>query len=541
MGDSVNNSNDMDVDSTGNGQNQNENIDDYMIAFLAQQEELEKSGNHIMNQQYLANYEKNFREYQQKNKNENTEIQNGTENDEEIAKLLQENYLHEQEMFNSMGGNNQYPAVIPKSNSNNANKVDENLINYHNEELQKQYHERLIKEKLTHEYFRAKLNSNDAIEIKKQIRDFYVDFEQKTKNVFQTPDEQSQYLRSFLMQLSKELIENPLWANSDKEEQENAIIEMEKLITRKLFDITYGPSEDLAKDSLLSHKIHMHSWLEPRHVDLPDFDFHLFEKAGNELNKMNLYKFYIDKIICIVNCIKLIEDIYRKNISDKSLSNDELLSLLIFVILKTNPKKLISNVLYIVRYANPNLLSIGIYEYSLTSIWSSITFIEKISQNSLTINAEEYDAKIIEMTKMEESNNYNSSSSIQPSNSTGSNSGGIIKSVMGLFQSVMGNESSTSNTDGDIPYQGIFRHLDSVNSVNSINRKESSLSSNSILVNDYIKELREKYFSGSSEPVAKPFDDSTLSEEERKKLMEVDKELKASLSISSNKGDERKK
>ncbi|ORY49216.1 hypothetical protein LY90DRAFT_508690 [Neocallimastix californiae] len=196
---------------------------------------------------------------------------------------------------------------------------------------------------------------------------------------------------------------------------------------------------------------------------------------------------------------------------------------------------------YIVRYANPNLLSIGIYEYSLTSIWSSITFIEKISQNSLTINAEEYDAKIIEMTKMEESNNYNSSSSIQPSNSTGSNSGGIIKSVMGLFQSVMGNESSTSNTDGDIPYQGIFRHLDSVNSVNSINRKESSLSSNSILVNDYIKELREKYFSGSSEPVAKPFDDSTLSEEERKKLMEVDKELKASLSISSNKGDERKK
>jgi len=50
---------------------------------------------------------------------------------------------------------------------------------------------------------------------------------------------------------------------------------------------------------------------------------------------------------------------------------------------------------YIVRYANPNLLSIGIYEYSLTSIWSSITFIEKISQNSLTINAEEYDALVL--------------------------------------------------------------------------------------------------------------------------------------------------
>jgi len=522
MGDSVNNSNDMDVDNTGNGPSQNENVDDYMIAFLAQQEELEKSGNHIMNQQYLANYEKSFREYQQKNKSENTEMQNGTENDEEIAKLLQENYLHEQEMFNSMGGNNQYPATIPKSNSNNANKVDENLINYHNEELQKQYHERHIKEKLTHEYFRTKLNSNDAIEIKKQIRDFYIDFEQKTKNVFQSPDEQSQYLRSFLMQLSKELIENPLWANSDKEEQENAIIEMEKLITKKLFDITYGPSEDLAKDTLLSHKIHMHSWVEPRHFDLPDFDFHLFEKAGNELQKMNLYKFYIDKIICIVNCIKLIEDAYRKNVTNKDVSNDELLSLLIFVILKTNPKKLISNVLYIIRYANPNFFSIGIYEYSLTCMWSAVTFIEKISQTSLTIDSEEYDAKIIEMTNKMDGSNYNPSL-IEASNS---NSSGIFKSVMGLFQSASNNE----NIDGDIPYQGIFGHLDSV---------RSSLSSNSVTINEYRKELRERSISGMSD-ITRPFDDSILSEIEQKKLVEVDKELKASLSINSNKGEEKK-
>jgi len=25
----------------------------------------------------------------------------------------------------------------------------------------------------------------------------------------------------------------------------------------------------------------MHSWVEPRHFDLPDFDYHIFEKAGN--------------------------------------------------------------------------------------------------------------------------------------------------------------------------------------------------------------------------------------------------------------------
>jgi len=25
----------------------------------------------------------------------------------------------------------------------------------------------------------------------------------------------------------------------------------------------------------------MHSWVEPRHFDLSDFDYHIFEKAGN--------------------------------------------------------------------------------------------------------------------------------------------------------------------------------------------------------------------------------------------------------------------
>ncbi|ORX49008.1 hypothetical protein BCR36DRAFT_292639 [Piromyces finnis] len=247
------------------------------------------------------------------------------------------------------------------------------------------------KEKLSHENFRNKLNSEEAIPIKMQIRDFYIDFEQKSKSVFTSPEEQSQYLREFLNNLSRLIIENPLWVNCDREEQENAIVEMEKLITKKFFDITFGPSEDLAKDTLLSHRIFMHSWVEPRHFDLPDFDYSIFENAGNELSKMNLYKFYIDKLICIVNSVKLIEYAYRKNISEEEITNDKLIALLIFVILKTNPKNLISNLQYIIRYVNPNLLSIDIYNVSLANIWGAITYIEKISQTELSITPEEYE------------------------------------------------------------------------------------------------------------------------------------------------------
>jgi len=237
---------------------------------------------------------------------------------------------------------------------------------------------------------------------------------------------------------------------------------------------------------------------------------------------VNYFKFYIDKIICIVNCIKLIEGAYCSNVSNKeSLSTDELLSLLIFVILKTNPKKLGSNIKYIARYINPSLLTIGIYDYSLKSIWGSLTFIEKLSQTSLTITPEEYEAKIIEMEKIfVDKMNQNSTSGFN-----------LIQTIKGL---IFRNDSfASSTTEGDIP-QGIFSHLDSVTSSHSIGRNGSSLSSNSITVNEYKKELNEKYKNNMNEPITRPFE-TQFTEEDENNLEKADCELKASLSISSNK------
>ncbi|ORX43808.1 hypothetical protein BCR36DRAFT_399850 [Piromyces finnis] len=117
-------------------------------------------------------------------------------------------------------------------------------------------------------------------------------------------------------------------------------------------------------------------------------------------------------------------------------------------------------------------------------------------------------------------------------------SGGIIQSVMGFF---FGNDNASSsnsnNNTEDYPYQGIFTHLDSANSVN---RNGSSLSSNSVLFNEYKNELKDNYLNNMNEPVTNPFS-SNLSEEEKRILVEVDKEIKASLSINSNKGSNEEK
>jgi len=49
------------------------------------------------------------------------------------------------------------------------------------------------------EVFKNKINSEEAIPIKNEIVDFFIDFEQKSINdFFKSPDEQSQYLREFI-------------------------------------------------------------------------------------------------------------------------------------------------------------------------------------------------------------------------------------------------------------------------------------------------------------------------------------------------------
>lgn len=240
------------------------------------------------------------------------------------------------------------------------------------------------------EVFKNKINSEEAIPIKNEIVDFFIDFEQKSINdFFKSPDEQSQYLREFIRNISLKVIENPLWASSDRIEQESALVEIEKLITKGVFDITFRPPEDEKREKLFSQKILMYSWIEPKHFDLPEFDYNIFGNAVNELCKMNSYKFYIDKIICLLNCMALINYNYRRNVSNEELDEKTFIKLLIFVILKTNPDRLFSNVIYILRYINPSYYSINIYEKGIAIICEAITFIEKIPQTCLTMLSEE--------------------------------------------------------------------------------------------------------------------------------------------------------
>jgi hypothetical protein len=63
-----------------------------------------------------------------------------------------------------------------------------------------------------------------------------------------------------------------------------------------------------------------------------------------ELLKINHYKAPRDKMICILNCCKVIFGLIRHLSGSESTSADAFVPVLIFVVLRANPENLVSNV-----------------------------------------------------------------------------------------------------------------------------------------------------------------------------------------------------
>lgn len=111
-----------------------------------------------------------------------------------------------------------------------------------------------------------------------------------------------------------------------------------------------------------------------------------------ELLKINHYKAPRDKMICILNCCKVIFGLLR-HVQD-STSADAFIPILIFVVLQANPENLLSNVEYITRFRSSSKLQ-GEAGYYLSSLGGAVAFIETMDASSLSnITQEEFESHV---------------------------------------------------------------------------------------------------------------------------------------------------
>lgn len=249
--------------------------------------------------------------------------------------------------------------------------------------------------------FLNQMRTKQADPIARYVKSFLNEFLKKNW----TAKEQVKIITDFETFIRAKMRECPPFATMNESDWQNSQEGIEKLIMNRLYVRTFSPrmapalrrndhEEDLLRDKVLAEKLRVWHWVEPRHLDidaasLPDNQRLFVELACKELNKVNHYRAPRDKVICILNCSKVIWALIRQA---KLESNaDSFLPLLIYVVLQARPTFLISNLNYINRFRG-NIH--GETAYYLSMAASAVAFIEGLDKSSLTIGDEEYEEKI---------------------------------------------------------------------------------------------------------------------------------------------------
>jgi Rab5 GDP/GTP exchange factor len=269
--------------------------------------------------------------------------------------------------------------------------------------------------------FLEQLRHKSADPVAKFLRSFLTEFGKKQWMVH----EQVKIIGDFLAFIANKMALCDVWREVSDTEFDNAKEGMEKLVMNRLYAQTFSPAipspaqpprakgrrrdpeklagpgrrgqhqEDVERDEILAQKIRIYGWVKEEHLDIapvgPSGEKFL-KLAQQELLKMKGYRAPRDKVICILNCCKVIFGLL-KNAKFADTSADSFVPLLIYVVLQANPEHLVSNIQYILRFRNQDKLG-GEAGYYLSSLSGAVQFVESLDRTSLTITDEEFERNV---------------------------------------------------------------------------------------------------------------------------------------------------
>ncbi|KAA8544538.1 hypothetical protein F0562_022550 [Nyssa sinensis] len=220
---------------------------------------------------------------------------------------------------------------------------------------------------------------------------FIVSFSFHTVN----PENDGRRLQEFLLNMEAAIRDHPLWAGATEEEVDCAMEGLEKYVMTKLFSRTFASfAEDAKIDQEILEKISLlQNFLRPEHLDIPavfnnNASWLLAEK---ELQKINAFKAPREKLLCILNCCRVINNLLlNSSMSENRVPGaDDFLPVLIYVMIKANPPQLHSNLKFIQLYRRQAKL-VSEAAYYFTNLVSAKSFIVDLDGKSLSIDETEF-------------------------------------------------------------------------------------------------------------------------------------------------------
>lgn len=202
--------------------------------------------------------------------------------------------------------------------------------------------------------FLEQLRHRTADPVAKFLRSFLNEFGKRQWMVH----EQVKIISDFLTFITNKMAQCEVWRDVSDSEFDNAKEGMEKLVMNRLYSQTFSPAipappsiprsasrsrrremerlhgpwrrgqhqEDVERDDVLAQKMRIYSWVKEQHLDIPPVGAHghrflslaqqgrsrctfmlgLYLTLNIELLKINGYRAPRDKVICILNCCKVI-------------------------------------------------------------------------------------------------------------------------------------------------------------------------------------------------------------------------------------------
>ncbi|XP_019754627.1 rab5 GDP/GTP exchange factor isoform X1 [Dendroctonus ponderosae] len=173
------------------------------------------------------------------------------------------------------------------------------------------------------------------------------------------------------------------------------LFEKHSMVT--LYTWLFCPSftNDEEKDLSIQDRIRKLTWVNAHHLDCCISETSLEVRdlvytAITDLLGMDSVNAPQEKLQCVVKCCRSVVEVLQ-HCQGGPVSADEFLPALIFVVLKANPARLKSNILYVTRFCKDSKLMQGEAGYYFTNLCCAVSFIENLTAESLNMTEKEFE------------------------------------------------------------------------------------------------------------------------------------------------------
>lgn len=201
-----------------------------------------------------------------------------------------------------------------------------------------------------------------------------------------TETEISTSIKNYLFLIKDELYRNLLFTKFIPSKCEELLEEIETIIFRKSYKMLF-PSLQSLNDDLFFKKCIEYQFIKPEHLEINKkyLNEALWENACLFLKAMDSEKSPIDKLRCVQNAYKILNNcINFCSGKNENAGVDDIIPIFIFIIIKSQPKRMFSNINYIKAVTDPGKL-LATYGFLLSQVEMATEFILNLNKENLKI------------------------------------------------------------------------------------------------------------------------------------------------------------